>query len=565
MFVSNMGKKLQKRSDIKFKIVDNNLPMNNPLRTYLSEKPESGTNPAKKKNPNLVPLKYSYPSNPKVLLINPPLCIPPGQIKRCIPPMGITYIGAYLRSVGIQVQLLDCIIEGWGNEELINSENNIYSYGLPPKAIERYLLNEKPDIIGLSHTFSQDIIHIYRIARIVKRCLPHSIVVVGGLHPTIYPRETLEGSFENGKPSIDFILRGEGEKRLAYFVKCAGRGMVDKNADGLVGFFNGEYVSNPEIEKIEDLDKLPFPAYDLLPLEKYFEIHVPSNPFPIGKRVMAIYTHRGCPIGCTFCSSTNLNKKFRARSAQNVYEEIKYYIEKYGVDEIQFADDNLTLNYKRAMEIFEKITPLNIKWCTPNGTMVNSWKPEISEAAVRSGLYQVTLAVDGVSRASHNLTRKPVKLAVLPEKIKFFRELGTLVHAFVMVGIPGETKDQLLEGLEFLKTLDFTSISVFMAQPYPGSELYETELNKGNIIKEDGFIVNKSRSNFKKMLINTDELEKIIHEFTMEFEKINKSHNPELWKNRYEPQLKRFEKSELQLIIGKGTRSDVLFEAWKLT
>ena len=90
---------------------------------------------------------------------------------------------------------------------------------------------------------------------------------------------------------------------------------------------------------IEDLDSLPLPSYDKLPMEKYFDFNVPFSPFPRGKRVMQIYTSRGCPVGCTFCSSTNMYKSYRARSPQNVIDEIDYYIKEYNIDEIQFADD----------------------------------------------------------------------------------------------------------------------------------------------------------------------------------------------------------------------------------
>ena len=145
------------------------------------------------------------------------------------------------------------------------------------------LLESKPDIIGLSFVFSQDLRNICKISRVAKEVLPNSIVIAGGLHPTIYPEQTFEHSVFNGKRTIDFILRGEGEFRLAEFVFNYEKGTIDKNQDGLVGYFDGKLIINHEINKIQNLDELPLPAYDLLPMEKYFDINMPCNCFPNGK------------------------------------------------------------------------------------------------------------------------------------------------------------------------------------------------------------------------------------------------------------------------------------------
>ncbi len=544
-----------------------NIPKKSPLYSYLVTKEETsdfiGAAVATVQGPNFVDLDTDR-KNAKVLLINPPMCIPKGMPKRCIQPAAIAYIAGYLREVGIEVGLLDCIIEGWSHEELIDERNEIYTYGMSDEAVADCLAESKPEIIGLSLTFSQDLKNLCKISRVAKKVLPNSVVIAGGLHPTMYPESTFKHSSFDGERTIDFILRGEGEHRLAEFVFNYQEGKIDKNQDGLIGYFDDKLVTNPETKKIQDLDSLPLPAYDLLPMEKYFEINMPCNCFPKGTRVMAVHTSRGCPINCTFCSSTNYNHSFRTRSPNAVYGEIKHYMDTYGVDEVQFLDDNLLLNSGRAEKLFDTIKPLNITWCTPNGTMVIIWKPQLMGKAIASGMYQVTLALDGLSKESFEISRKPVDLQNVADKIDEFRRRGILVHGFIVIGMPGEKKENILDGMEWVKTLNFTSASLYIAQPYPGSELYEVELAKGNITEEDGVRVVKTKSFIKNMGITNEFLEETVRSFTMDYEKIIKAREGEGWSLRYERKLKRLKNPDLHLIIGTGDRINMLIQAEKL-
>jgi len=545
-----------------------NISKNSPLYSYLATKEETGNfiglTPTSAGDPDFVSLEVDYTKSPKVLLINPPRDIPEGSLKLCIPPPSIAYVAAYLREVGIQVELLDCIIEGWDTEELVDEVNRIHTFGMSDEAIADYLSESKPDIIGLSLVFSQDLKNLCNVTRIAKKVLPNSTVIAGGLHPSIYPEQTFKYATFDGERTIDYILRGEGEHRLAEFVFNYMKGKVDRSQDGLVGYFNNKLVKNPETKKIQDLDSLPLPAYDLLPMEKYFKINMPSNPFHDSKRVMDIHTSRGCPINCTFCSSTNYNHSFRTRSPAVVQKEIQYYKDTYGIDEIQFADDQLLLNTDRAEKLFDAITPLNIRWCTPNGTMVIIWKPRLMDKAIESGMYQVTLALDGLTKESHDITRKPVDVQNVAEKIDEFRKRNIMVHGFFVIGLPGEKEETIQKGLEWVKTLNFTSASFFIAQPYPGAELYEVELAKGNITEEDGLRAVKTKTFIKNLGFSTDFLEKTVNAFTVDYEKIIKARQGDAWKARYEKHLERLSNKDLHLIIGSGHRINMLIQADKI-
>jgi len=186
------------------------------------------------------------------------------------------------------------------------------------------------------------------------------------------------------------------------------------------------------------------------------------------------------------------------------------------------------------------------------------------DKAIESGMYQVTLALDGLNEESHSLSRKPVNIETLPEKIDQFRKKNILVHGFVIVGMPGEEKETIIKGLNWVKTLNFTSVSIYIAQPYPGSELYEVELAKGNVVEEDGLRVVKTKSFIKNMDITNEFLENTIRTFTRSYEKIIKAREGEGWNFRYESKLERLSNKDLHLIIGSGDRINMLIQADRL-
>ena len=134
------------------KFLASNISKDSPLYSYLATKEETGNfiglTPTSAGDPDFVDLEVDYTISPKVLLINPPRDIPEGSLKLCIPPPSIAYVAAYLKEVGIQVELLDCIIEGWDTEELVDEVNRIHTFGMSDEAIADYLSESKPDIIG---------------------------------------------------------------------------------------------------------------------------------------------------------------------------------------------------------------------------------------------------------------------------------------------------------------------------------------------------------------------------------------------------------------------------------
>ncbi len=504
----------------------------NELREYLADKKETA------KSKNTTPDKYQLfdlkrtVENPKVLLIGPCITIPRYMQKRCIPPLGLSYVAASLEHANVDVSIIDCCVEGWDIERL---DGNLVTYGLPPSEIEKRLEEGQYDIVGVSVLFSTDLPNLYEITSTVKKVLPNSTIVVGGLHPTIYPMEILELDLDyNDDRTIDFIIRGEGEHRFLDFINLYSEGKVNVKADGLVGFVDDMYFSNSQVNTIENIDDLPFPAFHLLPMEKYFKINIPFSPVPQGSRVIPMLTTRGCPIGCSFCANTNTWKRHRKRSTSNIIEEIKHMKAMFDVDEIQFADDNLTFDMKHSLEKFRAIKDENILWCTPNGTMINKLTPELVQTMAESGMYQITLSMDSANaRTLKELHHKPVNLNSIPGLIDKCKEYGVFTHGTLVVGMPGETIDEIKEGFDYVKSdLHFTSVSAFIAAAIPGSELYHEMLDQGRITREQARQIDTTKSKIN-INIDSNELEKEIENFQTDFMHIARERDPREYMRKY--------------------------------
>ena len=128
-------------------------------------------------------------------------------------------------------------------------------------------------------------------------------------------------------------------------------------------------------------------------------------------------------------------------------------------------DDNLTFDMKSSDERFKQIKPLNIIWCTPNGTMINKLSPELIQVMSDSGMYQITLSIDSANtRTLKELHHKPVNLLSVPGLIAKSRELGVFTHGTLVVGMPSETIEEIEDGFQYVKDhLAFTSVSTFIA------------------------------------------------------------------------------------------------------
>ncbi|MCK4267521.1 MAG: radical SAM protein, partial [Actinomycetia bacterium] len=277
------------------------------------------------------------------------------------------------------------------------------------------------------------------------------------------------------------------------------------------------------------LDELPFPARHLLSMDKYFNIKRPAGAVRFSRHTPLI-TSRGCPARCIFCSIHSVwGRRFRARSPENVLEEIRQIKEEYGIKELHFWDDNLTFKKDRAKSIFGMMIEENIDvvWTTPNGIAAYAIDDELVDLMKKSGCYRVYLAVEsGDEYVLHKIIRKPLKLERVKPLTKKLMDIGIEADAFFVVGFPGETKEQIRKTFKFAASVGFNNANFYIANPYVGTDLYD-------ICEKNGYLaptfaldrLNIANANISTPDFSAAELEKLVTSEILKY-KLRQWRNP---------------------------------------
>ena len=402
----------------------------------------------------------------KLLLIQPPFTLLRDEAKGCQVPLGLGYLAAVMKP-RLQVHILDAVVEGYATEVKVDSER--FTYGLTDQEIRAALSGYAPDLVGVSCLFSTQWRNAHRICQLAKEVNPETLTVMGGAHPSAAPMQTLVDQ------NVDFVVTGEGEQVFPQLVEAVRTGQPISDVAG-IAYRDGSGVKiNSRKSFIEDLDALPFPARHLLPMSKYFTIDRPHGTMSRFSPNTSMITSRGCPAHCVFCSIQGVwGRTFRARSAENVLAELELLVRDYGVREVHFDDDNLTYDQMRARQIFDGMVErgLHLAWTAPNGLAIHTLNDQLLEAMKASGCYRLHLAVEsGDPEVLQRIIRKPLRLEKVPQIVASAKRLGLEVDAFFVIGLPGETRDQIRRTFEYADRLQADHVAFYIATPYPGTDL----------------------------------------------------------------------------------------------
>lgn len=404
----------------------------------------------------------------KVLLIQPPYTILKTESRFCQPPLGLAYLAAVLDKEH-DVLILDCVAEGFKNVNILDKD--FKRYGLSEDKIKRSIQEINPDVVGISNLFTAQTEEAHRICRITKEVDPSIVTIMGGAHPSAMPELTLRDS------NVDFATIGEGESTLKHLLETIEKGKDVNHIHGVAYRNNNRVLVNMKDGFIDDLDSLSFPLWKKFPLKKYFTINTPHGANIKRSPFLPVITSRGCPNHCTFCSVHNIwGRKFRKRSAENVLSELEYIVSEFGVKEILFEDDNLTLDKERAKTIFKGIIDMNfdLTWSTPNGLSLMTLDDELLELMKKSGCHSISLAIEsGDKRVLREIIKKSVNLERVETVLKKAKQLGLETSVFFVVGMPGERKEELERTFRMARNLPVDHINFFFATPLPGTELFD--------------------------------------------------------------------------------------------
>jgi anaerobic magnesium-protoporphyrin IX monomethyl ester cyclase len=407
----------------------------------------------------------------RVLLINPPSSRSQFIGDDNYFPLGLLCLGAKLMEDNIEVKILDInnlfFAQEFSRDLLVNYiENDLYSY----------IASYRPSTIGIGCIFSGAFRYLKVIAQKIKTKFPDIPLVVGGIHPTIFPEQIIKKC-----QYIDYVIIGEGEKTFSDLVKyLAGRKVPRNSIDGIV-YRDGSRLKVVQKEKfINDLDSVLSPNYGLIDVNEYrmdtsgwyspHRIKV-GQPFPI-------ISSRSCPNRCTFCSMWLVHgPKIRFRSPENVLGEMNYLYHNYGVRYFQFMDDNFTFDKERTLDICNGILKrnMNIQFDTPNGLAINRLDREIIDALVEAGMVRISLAIESGSEYIRN---DVMKKGLKTEKIfnvfdACAKHNHLFINGFFIIGTPQETHQTLEDTFYIIRKLPLDKYALSYATPYPGTELFK--------------------------------------------------------------------------------------------
>jgi len=392
----------------------------------------------------------------KIALINPPLemKMKPSQIYY---PTGLLYVASALQKQrDYEVCVVDAPVEGY--ENFFQHVNWDWYRGLSHNQIIARLINFNPDVIGISTTFSVNAPSVYKLSDILKKYFEVPIIY-GGPHASVKPNDCLE--------HCDCVVVGEGEKTTITYIEDL---IYDNLKSSII-------ISEP----IQDLDSLAFPARDLIPMKKYFESAKDSLIHGVRgmERWASMITSRGCPYNCCFCSiHLTMGRQWRARSSDNVMAEISHLIQKYGITDITFEDDNLSFDPRRLVEICWNIIAHGYKLnlYVPNGLRADTLDKELLGLMFTAGFKELWIAPEsGSQRVVNEVIGKSLDLSEVERVVTEGTEMGLNISCFFVIGFPDETLEEMRETIEFgkkLKKLGMHRHSIGFATPYWGTELY---------------------------------------------------------------------------------------------
>jgi radical SAM superfamily enzyme YgiQ (UPF0313 family) len=388
----------------------------------------------------------------KILLLSPPT---DSAIKSIIgvtgPPLGLAYLASVAREQGDEVSIIDSIAMD-------------YSFDQIRGEIKRL----DPDLIGLTSTTSM-IPDAYNVARIAKEYNTDIRIAIGGPHATFTQEMTMKES-----PEIDYVVAGEGETVFSNLLLSL-KGKKDIRDVRGIAYRNSErIVVAPPETLIKDVDTIPLPSIDLLPMDKY----VADN-----KRFGTLMTSRGCPYNCIFCSSSlQFGKIWRGHSVERVMTELRRLVNDYGLHEIEFLDDTFTLNMKRAVEIANKIKEekLDIRWS--GSARVNLFNDEIANAMKGAGAHTIYFGIESGNQKTLDFIGKGINLQQAMDSVNKGNAAGLNTLGSFIIGFPDDTTDEIKNTIKFSKKVNVRLAQFTIATPYPGTRLWDLAKSR-NIIR----------------------------------------------------------------------------------
>ena len=386
-----------------------------------------------------------------VVLINAPYLDIYGSLnvgKNFSFPLGIGYIASVLKQHGHRAWILEPEIYQMSQDEVI-----------------AYLKGKSADIVGITCA-TANFKGAQQLAKVIKERLG-IFIVIGGVHASSLPEQVI-----SNYPQFDAVVVGEGEFTMLEICRELENGSKDfSSVKGVLFRKNGAIVKTETRPFIQDLDSLPFPARDLVDLNNYRpQVHLDR-----GKKSATVITSRGCPAQCTFCASfKTLGFAFRAHSPEYIVSEIEHLVNNYGVEHIIFVDDTFTVKHERVKRVCELIIEKGIKIDWYCFARVHPLSKELLVLMKKAGCFSLLFGVESSNPEILKNIKKGISTEQVKNAFKLGNELGFKTIGTFIFGLPGDTRETILNTIDFAIELKPVIASFNRLVPFPGTEIYET-------------------------------------------------------------------------------------------
>jgi len=389
-----------------------------------------------------------------VLFVNPPS--PDGHVyirdlnrsgrrsrERTIwPQTSLAYLAAVMKNEGYSVGLVDCIAEE-----------------ITWKTFQEILQKEQPRYIVfnvITSIVSNDIYTSY------LGKYDESKTIAIGPHITHLPRETMKRF-----PSLDYGILGEAEVTIKELINAVELKDHLSKVKGIVFRDGGGIVVTDKRPFIQDLDSLPIPLHELLPIDKH------NLPF-IGKKYTFVLSSRGCPFLCTFCRQVIMwERKVRSRSAKSIFEELEY-LNSLGISNIMFHSDTFTIKKEVVVELCKMMVESNLRFRWICNSRVDTVDEEILAWMKKAGCWMIAYGIETGSAEILKNVKKGLQATIeqAEKAVRITKKAGINVWGYFIMGLPGETEKTIKESIRFAKKLPLDIVNFSVGAPYPGTEFY---------------------------------------------------------------------------------------------
>lgn len=405
-------------------------------------------------------------------------------------PLGLLYIATNLEKHGYDVILIDGVMpsEDYSPAGWKRYENY---FGVTIEEMERRISTVDFDVACISAQYTVQFPNAVKTGELIKRLKPDCKVIIGGAHVTVQHREII-----SNYKCFDVCIRGEGEYAVLDVIDAFKGQRRFNEIDAITFRANNDIISTAHREPIKNLDELPFPAYHLIDMKRYFDLNKrfasrTAYTFPGWERGVSLITSRGCPYKCNFCSIyLHMGRKWRYHSPEYVLKHMELLIERYGVKYFHLEDDNLTVSPERFERILGGIIKKGwkIRWDTPNGVRADIFNFELLKKCRKTGCTSLIFGIEsGVQRVLNEVICKNIRIDEIEKTAELTKKASVNTRAFYVIGNPGETKEEIKmtvsHALRMIRKFDCFG-GIAMAVPLFGTRLFDDCIKNGYLVKE---------------------------------------------------------------------------------